>query len=161
LRGCKANPGKASAGNSGRRLDRQSRRHSVPEGDRDELSVRAVSRRRPGGAGFDGRADRFDDRAGFQLHVAQVLAGTVRATRYPGQDAPSASLPDVPTTDEAGLPGFYASIWFGLWAPKDTPKDIVAKLNAATDGSVWPTDDMRSRTEQARAAGRAARGTDA
>jgi tripartite-type tricarboxylate transporter receptor subunit TctC len=40
------------------------------------------------------------------------------------------SLPDVPTTDEAGLPGFYASIWFGMWAPKDTPKDIVAKLNA-------------------------------
>ena len=63
--------------------------------------------------------------------VAQVLAGTIRAlavpakTRHPG-------LPDVPTTDEAGLPGFYASIWFGIWAPKDTPPDIIAKLNAAT-----------------------------
>ena len=63
--------------------------------------------------------------------VAQVQAGTISAlavpakTRHPG-------LPDVPTTDEAGLPGFYASIWFGLWAPKDTPKDIIAKLNAAT-----------------------------
>ena len=42
------------------------------------------------------------------------------------------SLPDVPTTDEAGLPGFYTSIWFGLWAPKGTPKDVIAKLNAAT-----------------------------
>jgi tripartite-type tricarboxylate transporter receptor subunit TctC len=37
----------------------------------------------------------------------------------------------VPTVDEAGLPGFYASLWFGLWAPKDTPPDIIAKLNSA------------------------------
>ena len=63
--------------------------------------------------------------------VAQVQAGTIRVlavpakTRHPG-------LPDVPTTDEAGLPGFYVSIWFGIWAPKDTPPDILAKLNAAT-----------------------------
>jgi tripartite-type tricarboxylate transporter receptor subunit TctC len=63
--------------------------------------------------------------------VAQVQANTVNAlavtakTRHPG-------MPNVPTVDEAGLPGFYVSIWFGLWAPKDTPKDIVAKLNAAT-----------------------------
>jgi tripartite-type tricarboxylate transporter receptor subunit TctC len=62
--------------------------------------------------------------------VAQVQADTVRAlavtskTRHPG-------MPNVPTVDEAGLPGFYVSIWFGLWAPKDTPKDIIAKLNAA------------------------------
>jgi tripartite-type tricarboxylate transporter receptor subunit TctC len=39
--------------------------------------------------------------------------------------------PDVPTTDEAGLPGFYLSYWHGLWAPRGTLKDIVAKLNAA------------------------------
>src|SRR4051812_23898754 len=47
--------------------------------------------------------------------------------------APSrmALAPDVPTTDEAGLPGFYLSYWHGLWAPKGTPKDVVAKLNAA------------------------------
>jgi len=63
--------------------------------------------------------------------TAQVQAGTIRAiavaakTRLP-------SLPDVPTTDEAGLPGYYASIWFGMWAPRDTPKDIIAKVNAAT-----------------------------
>ena len=41
------------------------------------------------------------------------------------------SAPDIPTVDEAGLPGFYMSLWFGLWAPKDTPKQIVTKLNAA------------------------------
>ena len=42
-----------------------------------------------------------------------------------------ASVPEVPTVDEAGLPGFYASMWHGLWVPKGTPKDIIAKLNAA------------------------------
>lgn len=62
--------------------------------------------------------------------VAQVKAGTVKAiavtskTRHPG-------LPEIPTVDEAGLPKFYASIWFGLWAPKDTPQDIIEKLDAA------------------------------
>ena len=39
--------------------------------------------------------------------------------------------PDVPTVDEAGLPGFYLSSWNGIWAPKGTPKDVIAKLNAA------------------------------
>ena len=63
--------------------------------------------------------------------TAQVQAGTVRAIAVPAKTR-LASLPDVPTTDEAGLPGFYASIWFGMWAPKDTPKDVIAKLNAAT-----------------------------
>lgn len=39
--------------------------------------------------------------------------------------------PDIPTTDEAGLPGFYFSFWHALWAPKGTPPEIVAKLNDA------------------------------
>src|SRR5271170_4660825 len=63
--------------------------------------------------------------------TAQVQAGTIRAIAVPAKTR-LASLPDVPTTDEAGLPGFYASIWFGLWAPKGTPADILAKLNTAT-----------------------------
>jgi tripartite-type tricarboxylate transporter receptor subunit TctC len=41
------------------------------------------------------------------------------------------AMPEVPTMDEAGVPGFYASFWHGLWAPKGTPKDIIAKVNAA------------------------------
>ena len=41
------------------------------------------------------------------------------------------SAPDIPTADEAGLPGFYASPWFAIWAPKGTPQDVIAKLNAA------------------------------
>jgi tripartite-type tricarboxylate transporter receptor subunit TctC len=41
------------------------------------------------------------------------------------------AAPQVPTVDEAGLPGFYASLWLGLWLPKGTPKDVVTKLNSA------------------------------
>jgi tripartite-type tricarboxylate transporter receptor subunit TctC len=41
------------------------------------------------------------------------------------------SLPNVPTADEAGIPGFSTSLWYGLWVPKGTPKDIIAKLNAS------------------------------
>jgi tripartite-type tricarboxylate transporter receptor subunit TctC len=41
------------------------------------------------------------------------------------------TAPDVPTTDQAGLPGYYFSFWHALWAPKGTPKPIIAKLNEA------------------------------
>ncbi len=40
-------------------------------------------------------------------------------------------IPDVPTVDEAGVPGLYVSTWYGFWAPKGTPQEIIAKLNAA------------------------------
>jgi len=62
--------------------------------------------------------------------LAQVRSGQLKAyvvmakTRW-------AEAPDTPTIDEAGVPGLYASFWHGLWAPKDTPKDIIAKLDAA------------------------------
>jgi tripartite-type tricarboxylate transporter receptor subunit TctC len=42
----------------------------------------------------------------------------------------AASLPNVPTASEAGLPGFVASGWFGLAVPKGTPQPIIEKLNA-------------------------------
>ncbi len=42
-----------------------------------------------------------------------------------------ASAPDIPTVDEAGLPGLYASAWWGFWAPSRTPRGIIAKLNVA------------------------------
>ncbi len=43
----------------------------------------------------------------------------------------SASMPDIPTSDEGGVPGLYMSGWFGFFAPKGTPKDIIDKLNSA------------------------------
>ena len=41
------------------------------------------------------------------------------------------AAPDVPTIDEAGVPGVHIPFWHGLWAPKGTPKDVIDKLNAA------------------------------
>jgi tripartite-type tricarboxylate transporter receptor subunit TctC len=62
--------------------------------------------------------------------IAQVRAGTIRA--YAVTDSKRVeSASDIPTTDEAGLPGFHMTLWSGLWVPKGTPKEIVAKLNAA------------------------------
>jgi tripartite-type tricarboxylate transporter receptor subunit TctC len=43
---------------------------------------------------------------------------------------------DIPTVDEAGLPEFYAAVWNAIWAPKGTPKNIIAKLNAAVMDSL-------------------------
>jgi tripartite-type tricarboxylate transporter receptor subunit TctC len=45
--------------------------------------------------------------------------------------ARSPAVPGIATADESGLPGLYASGWFGFFAPKGTPKDIIGKLNAA------------------------------
>ena len=58
-----------------------------------------------------------------------VGAGSVKPYAITGRTRLPSS-PDIPTADEAGLPGFFASLWYGLWVPKDTPKDIIAKLNA-------------------------------
>jgi tripartite-type tricarboxylate transporter receptor subunit TctC len=62
--------------------------------------------------------------------LAQVRAGALKAYAVTAKTR-MAAAPNISTVDEAGLPGFYASLWYGLWAPKDTPMDIIAKLNAA------------------------------
>jgi tripartite-type tricarboxylate transporter receptor subunit TctC len=62
--------------------------------------------------------------------ISQVRAGTIRAYAVT-DDKRVESASDIPTTDEAGLPGFHMTLWSGLWVPKNTPKDVVAKLNAA------------------------------
>jgi len=62
--------------------------------------------------------------------ISQVRAGNIRAYAVTS-DKRLESAQDVPTTDEAGLPGFHMTLWSGLWVPKSTPKEIVTKLNAA------------------------------
>ena len=64
------------------------------------------------------------------VSMSQVRAGNIKAFAVTAKNR-IAIAPEVPTTDEAGLPGFYFSFWHALWAPKGTPKDIVAKLNGA------------------------------
>jgi len=65
-----------------------------------------------------------------QLKAKQVKVFAVTAKKR------LAIAPDIPTTDEAGLPGFYFTFWHALWVPKGTPKDVVAKLNGALRGAL-------------------------
>jgi len=60
--------------------------------------------------------------------MSQVSAGTLKAYAVTAKSR-LAVAPDIPTTDEAGLPGFYFSFWHAFWVPKGTPKNIIAKLN--------------------------------
>ena len=60
----------------------------------------------------------------------QIKAGKIRAYAVTAKTR-QAAVPDVPTVDEAGLPGFHTAIWHGLWLPKGTPRDVVMKLNGA------------------------------
>jgi tripartite-type tricarboxylate transporter receptor subunit TctC len=62
--------------------------------------------------------------------LPQVRGGKIKAYAITAK-ARSGAAPDIPTVDEAGLPGFYISIWYGTWVPRGTPKEAVAKLNAA------------------------------
>jgi tripartite-type tricarboxylate transporter receptor subunit TctC len=62
--------------------------------------------------------------------INQVRAGNIRGYAVT-ETRRAVQAPDIPTTDEAGLPGFHMTLWSGLWVPKGTPKEIVAKLNAA------------------------------
>jgi len=67
--------------------------------------------------------------------LPQLRAGTVKALAVLARRR-LVQAPDVPTADEAGLPGVYVSNWFGLWAPKGTPSEIIVKLNAAVVSSL-------------------------
>jgi tripartite-type tricarboxylate transporter receptor subunit TctC len=62
--------------------------------------------------------------------LAHVEAGRIKPYAVTGKTR-LAAAPNIPTVDEAGLPGFYVSLWYGLWAPAGTPADVVAKLNSA------------------------------
>jgi tripartite-type tricarboxylate transporter receptor subunit TctC len=75
-----------------------------------------------------GQIDLMVDQAANSL--PQVRAGTIKA--YAVTDKTRlAAAPDIPTVDEAGVPGLHISIWHAIWMPKRTPKPIIEKLNAA------------------------------
>ncbi|MEN3355983.1 MAG: hypothetical protein V7640_4141 [Betaproteobacteria bacterium] len=62
--------------------------------------------------------------------TTQVRAGKLRAYAVTAP-ARLTAAPEIPTVDEAGLPGLHTAVWHGIWAPKATPREIVMKLNAA------------------------------
>jgi tripartite-type tricarboxylate transporter receptor subunit TctC len=77
----------------------------------------------------------------------QIRAGKVKALATTGK-VRSAVLPDVPTMSEAGVPGYEATIWLGLMAPKGTPKAVVDRLNEAVSKIANQPDVKQAWTKQ-------------
>ena len=88
-----------------------------------------------------GQIDMMFDQAWNSL--SQVRAGTIRAYAVTARKR-LASAPDIPTFDEAGVAGLYATVWNGFWVPKGTPGEIVARLNAAAVDAL--ADNLAART---------------
>jgi tripartite-type tricarboxylate transporter receptor subunit TctC len=86
---------------------------------------------------YRGNAPAMQDLLAGQIDFMMEPSSNFRSLLATGSIKPYAvtgrtrlpSWPKIPTADEAALPGFFASLWYGLWVPKGTPKDIVAKLN--------------------------------
>ena len=134
----KANPGKALAGTGGR----GSVAHIVGTLFQQKTDTRFafVPYRGLGPIIQDlmsGQIDMLFDNAPNSLQ--HVRAGTLKAYAVMAKSR-MAQAAEIPTVDEAGMPGFYASNWRAVWAPKGTPTDVIAKLNAAImDGLADPT----------------------
>ena len=87
----------------------------------------------------------FDQLSGSSAQLYR--SGAVRPFAVAAK-ARLASLPDIPTVDEAGLPGLYVSAWYGLWAPKGTPRAAIDKLNAAVAAALADPDLRRQLAAQ-------------
>ena len=125
----KANPDKASAGTQG----------VGSIGHLDGILFQKVTGTRFQFVPYRGGAPATQDLMAGQIDIyfdspvitlAQVRAGTVKAYAVMSKSR-MASAPDIPTVDEAGLPGLHVSNWRAIWVPRGTPKDIIVKLNAA------------------------------
>ena len=125
----KANPGKVATGTAG--VGSASHFAGVYFQNLTKVQLNFVPYRGTGPALQDlvaGQIDMIVDQASNSL--PQVQAGKIRAYGISAEKRLPAA-PDIPTADEAGLPGFHVSLWSALWAPKGTPRDVIAKLNAA------------------------------
>lgn len=69
------------------------------------------------------------------IALPHVRAGTVKALAVFARERMKVA-PDIPTSDEAGLPGFYFSVWSGLWVPKGTPQEVIDRLTRAVRDAV-------------------------
>jgi tripartite-type tricarboxylate transporter receptor subunit TctC len=125
----KANPGKASAGTIG----------AGGDGHLCSLTIQARTGTDFQLVPYRGGAPLIQDLAGGQIDftcdlatnaIGQVRSGNIKAYAMMTKSRWFAA-PEIPTADEVGLAGLYVSAWHGLWAPKGTPADIIAKVNAA------------------------------
>ena len=125
----KANPDKATAGTAG--AGSGSHIAGVYMQNLTGLRLQFVPYRGTAPALTDlvaGQIDIIVDQASNSMQ--QIRFGSIRPYAITDRKRLSAA-PDIPTVDEAGLPGFYMTLWNGLWVPKGTPKEAVNKLNAA------------------------------
>jgi tripartite-type tricarboxylate transporter receptor subunit TctC len=125
----KQNPGKGLVGTTG--VGGASHLAAILFAKTTETSIQIVP--------YRGSAPRMQDMLGGTIHLAfdqassalpQVQSGNLQCYAVTSKTR-LAAAPNVPTVDEAGLPGFYMSVWHGLWASKGTPRDAIEKLNAA------------------------------
>jgi tripartite-type tricarboxylate transporter receptor subunit TctC len=124
----KANPDKASVGIAG--VGAAGHLTGISLQKATDTKFQFVPYRGNGPAMQDLLAEQID----FMIEPASnfkslLAAGSVKPFAITGKTRLRSS-PNISTADEAGLPGFTASLWYGLWVPKSTPKDIIAKLNA-------------------------------
>lgn len=104
---------------------------------------------------YRGAAPALQDVAGGRVEMfittPSSAIGLVRGGRLKAlaiaSETRTAALPDVPTTAEAGLPGFVVDAWFAFFAPAGTPPDIVQRINAALRGATTQP-DVRRRAEE-------------
>jgi tripartite-type tricarboxylate transporter receptor subunit TctC len=125
----KANPGKGMVGTTG--VGGASHLAAIMFGNTTGSSIQIVP--------YRGAAPRMQDMLAGTIHLAfdqassalpQVQSGHLRAFAVTAKTRLGVA-PEIPTVDEAGLPGFHMSVWHALWASKGTPKEVIAKLNAA------------------------------
>ena len=138
----KANPDKASLGHIGPGSPAHVAGILFQKQTGTRFQFVNLSECRPSDAGYDRRTHRFD------VRQPQHCFGARARRQHQGLcghgQKPLAAASNIPTVDEAGLPGFYASPWFAFWAPKGTPRDVIDKLNAAVVDALADT-AVRSR----------------
>ena len=126
----KANPDQATAGTAG--LGSIGHLATVDFEKRTGVSLRIVPYRGGGPAFNDLVAGNISLLFDLPTAATLAIAASAKLRQYAilaNKRLPAA--PDVPTVDEVGLPGLYTAAWYGFWAPKGTPKEIISKLNAA------------------------------
>ena len=126
----KANPGKLNYGSTG--IGTSSHLSSFMLSQRSGAETVHVPYK-----GADALKDLLTGRIQFMFAtipsvIEQIHAGKLRALAVSSAHR-SRSLPEVPTVEEQGFPGFEAGSWFGFFAPKGTPQPVIAELNKAVN----------------------------
>ncbi len=130
----KQNPDKASAGTSG--IGGPSYMAAAFFQAKTGTRFQLVPYRGAGPAILDLVASQLDLMlTGPAIVLPHMRDGSIKVYAVTAKDR-IAAAPDIPTTDEAGLAGFYFSVWSGLWVPKGTPSAVIAKLSAAVRESL-------------------------